>query len=329
MLKIREINIDKALLLAPMEDVTGIAFRRICKELGADIVFTEFVNSDGLIRDNEKTKKKMEITENERPVGIQIYGGNLEPMIEAARISERMNPDIIDINAGCWVKKIAKRGAGAGLLKDPEFMEKMVSEIVKVVEKPVTVKTRIGWDSNSIMIEEIAQRVEDAGAEALTIHCRTREMGHKGDPQWEWIAKVKEKITIPVILNGGLFTPEDVRDAFEQTGADGVMIARGAIGNPWLFREAKEILEKGSVLSPVSIEDRIKTTLLHLKYEIEEKGERRGTIPFRKYYSGYLKGLHNASGVRSQLMQFVEYEPIEELLLEYLTYLQNYEPIAI
>ena len=323
MFNVGKINIENPLLLAPMEDVSGTAFRRICKEMGADIVYTEFVNSDGLIRNNQKTRDKMKLYEYERPIGIQIYGGNLEPMIESAKIAEEEQPDLIDINAGCWVKKVARRGAGAGLLNDPPFMEKMVREIVSSVDLPITVKTRIGWDSDSIVIEEVARRVEDAGAKAITIHCRTRQMGHKGDPDWNWAARVKEIVDIPVVLNGGIFTADDASRAYEQTGVDGVMIARGAIGNPWIFKQTKDLMKDGSYDNFVSVEERIEVTLRHLRYEIEEKGERRGVIPFRKYYSGYLKGLRNVSKVRSELMQYVEYVPIEELLLKYKNELIN------
>lgn len=325
MFAIRNINIDKALLLAPMEDVTGIAFRRLCKEFGADVVYTEFVNSDGLIRSNKKTEKKLEITEYERPVGIQIYGGNLEPMIEAAKIAETKNPDIIDINAGCWVKKIAGRGAGAGLLKDPPYMQKMVEEIVKTVNIPVTVKTRIGWDSQSINILEVAKRIEDAGAAALTVHCRTKCQGHSGEPDWTWIPRIKEVVSIPVALNGGIFSACDVKKAFEETNADAVMIARGAIEHPWIFREAKELLSNGEIKTIVDKEERIYTALKHLKYELEIKDNRGAVIPFRKYYSGYLKGLHNSHRVRQELMKFVDYAPIEETLLRYLEELSKPE----
>lgn len=325
MLKIGNIKIDKALLLAPMEDITGVAFRKVCKEFGADLVYTEFVNSDGLIRNNKKTQDKMFITDEERPIGIQIYGGNLEPMIEAAKIAEKENPDIIDINAGCWVKKIAQRGAGAGLLKDPDFFEVMVKEIVNSVDKPVTVKTRIGWDETDIRILEIAKRVEDAGAKALTIHCRTRSQGHSGDPDWSWINKVKDILSIPVILNGGVMTAEDVKRAFEETNADGVMIARGAIGQPWIFKEAKELLEKGKLTTPFSAEDRINATLRHLKLEVESKNENRAVITFRKFYTGYLKGLYNSSKIRQELMQYVEYNPVEEVLMKYLEFLNSYQ----
>ena len=325
MFSIGNINIDKALLLAPMEDITGIAFRRLCKEIGADVVYTEFVNSDGLIRSNKKTEKKLEITEQERPVGIQIYGGNLEPMIEAAKIAESKSPELIDINAGCWVKKIAGRGAGAGLLKDPPYMQKMVEEIVKVVKLPVSVKTRIGWDVESINILEVAKRIEDAGAASLTIHCRTRSQGHSGDPDWSWIPKIKEVVSIPVALNGGIFTAYDVKKAFEETNADAVMIARGAIEHPWIFREAKELMGNGKIQTILTNEERIFTALRHLKYELEIKDTRGAIIPFRKYYSGYLKGLQNSHKVRQELMKYVEYAPIEEILLNYLEELNKLE----
>lgn len=325
MFKIKNINIDKALLLAPMEDVTDIAFRKLCKELGADVVYTEFVNSDGLIRSNKKTEKKLEITDNERPVGIQIYGGNLEPMIEAAKIAEAKNPELIDINAGCWVKKIAGRGAGAGLLKDPPYMQKMVEEIVKVVSLPVTVKTRIGWDSESINILEVAKRIEDAGAAALTVHCRTRCQGHSGEPDWSWIPKIKDVISIPVALNGGVFTADDTVRAFKETNADAVMIARGAIDHPWIFREAKEMFEFGEIKSKLTKEERIHTALKHLRYSLEIKDTRAAVIPFRKYYSGYLKGLQNSHRVRQELMKHTEYAPIEEILLKYLEELDKIE----
>jgi len=324
MFEIDNIKLNKPLLLAPMEDVTGIGFRKLCKEMGADIVYTEFVNSDGLIRNNKKTAKKMIITEEEKPVGIQIYGADIESMVEAAKMSEQMNPDIIDINAGCWVRKVVKRGAGSGLLKDPDYMERMVEAIVKAVDKPVTVKTRIGWDSDSIIICDVAKRLENVGARALTIHCRTSRQGHSGEADWSYISQIKEVVNIPVVLNGGVFTAEDAKRAFDETGADGVMIARGAIQHPWIFREAKHLIETGSPLPEVSADERIYTALRHLKYEIEYKDEeRQAVIPFRKYYTGYLKGLHHSAKIRQQLMAFTEYAPIEDLLLNYLEELKS------
>ena len=324
MFNVGKINIEKALLLAPMEDVTDIAFRKLCKEFGADIVYTEFVNSDGLIRANKKTEKKLEITNQERPVGIQIYGGNIEPMIEAAKISESKNPDIIDINAGCWVKKIAGRGAGAGLLKDPCYMQTMVESIVKSVNLPVTVKTRIGWDFDSINILEVAKRVEDAGASALTIHCRTKTQGHSGNADWSWVPKIKEVVKIPVALNGGVWNAQDAKYAFELTNADAVIIARGAIEHPWIFRETKKLLE-GKSFEDVTPDERINTALKHLRYSLEIKDVRAAIIPFRKYYAGYLKGLPNSKEIRQELYKQLEYGPIKEILLHYLEELKKIE----
>jgi tRNA-dihydrouridine synthase B len=327
MFKVGNIEMKEPLLLAPMEDVTGIAFRKLCKELGADIVYTEFVNSDGLIRENKKTHDKLKITEEERPVGIQIYGGEIDAMREAALIAEKENPEVIDINAGCWVKKVANRGAGAGLLKDPVYMQKMVKEIVDAVKLPVTVKTRLGWDDDSIQILEVAKRLEDVGTQALTIHCRTRKQAHDGEPAWHWIPKIKEVVKIPVVVNGGIMNAQDALRAREVTNADGYMIARGAINHPWIFREIKEVFEKGFISKIIDVDERINTALLHLRYELEIKEGRRAIIPFRKYYSGYLKGLYGASKVKQELMKHEEYEPIEEILLNYLEKLKKYQEI--
>jgi len=328
MFKVGNIELKDPLLLAPMEDVTGMAFRKLCKELGADIVYTEFVNSDGLIRENKKTHDKLKISEEERPVGIQIYGGEIDPMREAAIIAERENPEIIDINAGCWVRKVANRGAGAGLLKDPIYMQKMVKEVVDAVKLPVTVKTRLGWDENSIEILDVAKRLEDVGTQALTIHCRTRSQAHDGEPAWHWIPKIKEVVKIPVVVNGGIMTAQDALRAREITNADGFMIARGAINHPWIFREIKEAFEKGFVSNVLNVDERIETCLKHLRYEISHKDEiRRAVIPFRKYYAGYLKGLYGASKVKQELMKYEDYDPIEEILLNYLEKLNKYQEI--
>lgn len=328
MFKVGNINLEEPLLLAPMEDVTGMAFRKLCKELGADIVYTEFVNSDGLIRDNKKTHDKLKISEDERPVGIQIYGGEIDPMREAAIIAERENPEIIDINAGCWVRKVANRGAGAGLLKDPVYMQKMVKEVVDAVKLPVTVKTRLGWDENTIEILDVAKRLEDVGTQALTIHCRTRSQAHDGEPAWHWIPKIKEVVKIPVVVNGGIMTAQDALRAREITNADGYMIARGAINHPWIFREIKEAFDKGFVSKVLNVDERIDTCLKHLRYEISHKDEiRRAVVPFRKYYAGYLKGLYGASKVKQELMKHEDYEPIEEILFNYRDKLKKYNEI--
>ncbi len=325
MFKVDKINIDRAILLAPMEDVTDVSFRLICKELGADVVYTEFVNSEGLVRLNEKTHKKLEIVEEERPVGIQIYGASIESMVEAAKFAEKKNPDVIDINAGCWVKNVVGHGAGSALLKDPVYMQKMVKEIVSNVSLPVTVKTRLGWDHDSIEIIDVAKRIEDAGAQALTVHCRTRAMGHKGEAEWDWIPRIKQVVSIPVVLNGNVLSAGDVKRAFEETGADGVMIARGAIGNPWIFSEAKELLNGGTIATRTDAERRISICLRHLQLAIRLKGERRAVMEHRKFYSGYLKGLYNASQTRLALMPATDYTYVQDILFKYLEQIKDYE----
>lgn len=325
MLTIKNIEIENAILLAPMEDVTDVSFRLVCKELGADLVYTEFVNSEGLVRANENTHKKLRIVDEERPVGIQIYGANIESMIGAAKIAEAENPDLIDINAGCWVKNVVGQGAGSALLKDPPYMQKLVEAVVKSTTLPVTVKTRLGWDEDSIQILEVAKRMEDAGAAALTVHCRTRKAGHKGDAQWHWIPEIKSVVNIPVILNGNVLSAYDVKKAFDKTGADGIMIARGAIGNPWIFKEAKELLSSGLVKTSIDEDLKIKTCLKHLKVAINVKGERRAVIEHRKFYTGYLKGMHNASKVRAELMQYFTFGEVEDVLLKYLEFLKLFK----
>jgi tRNA-dihydrouridine synthase B len=308
-----------------MEDVTDVSFRLVCRELGADIVYTEFVNSEGLVRANKRTHEKLRIIEEERPVGIQIYGANIDSMVGAAKIAESENPDLIDINAGCWVKNVVGCGAGSALLKDPAYMQQLVREVVNSTSLPVTVKTRLGWDENSIQILEVAKRMEEAGAVALTIHCRTRKAGHTGEADWSWIPRIKEVVSFPVILNGNVMTAHDVKRAFDETGADGVMIARGAIGNPWIFKEAKELISTGNITSVIDEELRIKTCLRHLYLAIDVKGEKRAILEHRKYYSGYLKGLYNASKTRNELMKYVEYSGVEDVLLNYLESLRQIE----
>jgi tRNA-dihydrouridine synthase B len=325
MFKIGNIELDKALLLAPMEDVTDISFRLVCKELGADLVYTEFVNSEGLVRASEKTHKKLQIIDEERPVGIQIYGANIDSMVGAAKIAETENPDLIDINAGCWVKNVVGQGAGSALLKDPPYMQNLVRSVVDSTNLPVTVKTRLGWDHSSIKILEVAKRMEDAGAVALTVHCRTRKMGHKGDAEWGWIPKIKNVVKIPVFLNGNVLSAYDVKAAFKDTNADGVMIARGAIANPWIFLESKELMNEGTIKTVVDEEMRIKTCLCHLELAIKVKGQGRAVLEHRKFYSGYLKGLFTASKTRADLMQYSEYKSVEDRLLKYLEYLANYK----
>ncbi len=307
-------HIEEGVLLAPMEDVTDLPFRLICKRMGADIVYTEFVNSEGLVRERKKTHNKMELSDEERPVAIQIYGSEIGSMAGAARIAESAQPDFIDINAGCWVKDIAKRGAGAGLLRDLPRMDAIAREVIQNVSIPVSLKTRLGWDADSIRIVEVARMLEDAGVCALTIHCRTRAQGHKGEPLWNWIPEVKQHVSIPVIANGGIDTPERVAYVLRNIGADAVMIGQGAIMNPWIFRQAKHYLATGALLPEPTMRERIALALEHLRLSVEHKGERIGSIEMRKHYSGYLRGLHGAAKLRLSLMQYTESAPIRETL---------------
>jgi tRNA-dihydrouridine synthase B len=317
-MKIGTIDIERPILLAPMEDVTDLSFRVICKRLGADIVYTEFVNAEGLVRDSKKTKAKMHFIPEERPLGIQIYGSSDSSMGTAAQLAESMEPDIIDINCGCWVKNVAAHGAGAGLLRDLPKMEQLIATVVNSVKLPVTVKTRLGWDSESIKIVDVAKMVEQTGAAALTIHCRTRAQGHKGDPDYTWIPKVKAAVSIPIIVNGGANEPQDVKRIFDDTGCDGVMIARGAIDNPWIFQQTKHFLKTGEHLPPPSLEERMAMLFEHMDYAIEYKGEKKAVIEFRKHYTAYLKGFPNAAKTRISLMPFVEKAPIADILYDYL-----------
>jgi len=314
---IGKIHIDKPLALAPMENVTDLPFRLVCKELGADIVYTEFVNTEGLVRNSDKTKLKMNFIEEERPFGIQLYGGNPDTMYRAAAMAAELQPDIIDINCGCWVKNVVKNGAGSDLLRDLPRMENIIKAVVSATNIPVTVKTRLGWDSDNICILDIAKIVEQAGAQALTIHCRTRAQAHQGDPDFSWIAKVKQIISIPVIANGSIDTPVKVKKIFDETECDGIMIGRGAIYNPWIFRQTKDYLQREKEALEPNFEERLRVLLRHLHLSVQIKGERRGVIEFRKHYSGYLKGFPNVAKIRQEAMQYTELEPLVELLMSY------------
>jgi tRNA-dihydrouridine synthase B len=319
-MKIGKIDIGTGIILAPMEDITDLPFRLICKNMGADLVYTEFIASEALIRNVESSKKKMLIVDEERPVSVQIFGSNLEAMCESAKMIEDSGADIIDINYGCWVKKVVKNHAGAAFLKNPAKMAETTRAVVDSVSMPVTVKTRLGWDEDSIVMPECALMLEESGIAALAVHCRTRSMGMRGQADWKWIPKIKEKVKIPVILNGDVKTPEDVKRAFDSTGCDGVMIGRAAVGNPFLFREAKEYLETGTY-SKASVKEKIETCLDHLKFSIKYKGYPRGLLEFRKHYSGYIKGLHNGANVRRKIIVMDTYEEIEDALNEFYEYL--------
>lgn len=319
-MKIGSVEVDKPIILAPMEDVTDLPFRVICKRLGADILYTEFVNSEGLVRNSEKTKKKMFFWEEERPFGIQIYGGEISSMEGAAQLAGSFNPDIIDINCGCWVKDVALRGAGAGLLRDLPKMEKLASTVVNAVKIPVTLKTRLGWDAKSIKIVDVAKMCEQVGIKALTVHCRTRDQGHKGAVDYSWIPKIKEAVSIPIIVNGDVVTPQNVKNVFDTTGCDGVMIGRGAVINPWIFRQAKQYLATGELLPDPTVEERVELLKEHLRLAVEFKGERTGVIELRKHYSGFLRGLPHVSKIRNELMQFTEAAPILDHLTKFLEF---------
>ena len=311
-MKIGDIEFRKeALFLAPMEDVTDPSFRYICKRFGADMVYTEFISSDGLIRDAWKSRAKLNINDFERPVGIQIYGNQIEPMVEAARIAESANPDIIDINFGCPMKKIAGRGAGSGMMRDVPLMVEMTKQIVEAVNRPVTVKTRLGWDDDSKNIEEIALRLQDVGIAALTIHGRTRCQLYKGEADWTLIGKVKNNplIKIPIIGNGDVDSGEKARQMFDRYGVDAVMIGRATYGRPWIFREVRHFLDTGEVLPQPSVLERVAIAKEHLAKSIEVKGERVGVLEMRRHISNYFKGLPNFKDTRMRLV--TENNPVE------------------
>jgi len=312
-MRIGPIDIVKPLCLAPMEDVTDIPFRLICKRLGADLLYTEFASSEALIRSAEKTLNKIRVLDEERPVAVQIFGGVEESMEGAAAVAEEMGPDFIDINCGCWVKKVALREAGAGLLRDLPKFRRIVASVIRGTSLPVTVKTRLGWDPDSINIIDVARMLEDLGVHALAVHCRTRDMGHKGEADWSWLEKLKNAVSLPIIGNGDLRTPEDVKRMFE-TGCDGAMIGRGAIQNPWIFEQSKHYMATGERLPDRSFEERVDLCLDHLRLSVQYKGEERGVREFRKHYTGYLRGMPHAAKLRGELMNLREHAPVEDLL---------------
>ena len=293
-MKIADIQLrEKPLFLAPMEDVTDASFRYVCKKFGADMMYTEFVSSDGLIRDARKSLEKLVIYEYERPIGIQIYGHIPEAMTEAAKMAEAAKPDLIDINFGCPVNKIAKRGAGSGMMREPDKMVAITESIVKNVSLPVTVKTRLGWDEDSKIIVELAERLQDTGISALTVHGRTRAQMYKGEADWTLIGKIKEnpRMRIPIIGNGDIASPEQAKEAFDKFGVDGIMIGRATFGHPWIFREIRHYLDTGEKLPPMDVPERVRLAKEHLAKSIEIKGERVGILEMRRHLSCYFKGL--------------------------------------
>jgi len=305
LVKISDIELGEfPLLLAPMEDVSDPPFRALCKENGADVVYTEFISSEGLIRDAAKSVIKLDIYEKERPVGIQIFGAKLDSMLQAVDIVEKSNPDIIDINYGCPVKKVVSKGAGAGILKDLCLMESLTKAIVERTKIPVTVKTRLGWDHDSIKIVEVAERLQDVGCKAIAIHGRTRAQMYKGDADWSYIEKVKNnpRMHIPVFANGDINTPERALFIRDKLGLDGAMIGRASIGNPWFFNEVKHYFETGLKKEPASIKERALVAKRHLEMSVAWKGERLGVYETRRHYSNYFKGIENFKPFRQKLV---------------------------
>jgi len=305
MLKIGNIELPEfPLLLAPMEDVSDPPFRALCKEQGADVVYTEFISSEGLIRNAAKSTKKLDIYTKERPVGIQIFGSNLESMLGAVDIVERTNPDIIDINYGCPVKKVVCKGAGAGILKDIPLMVSLTKEIVERTKLPVTVKTRLGWDEKTIKIVEVAERLQDVGIKAISIHGRTRSQMYKGFADWTKIAEIKNnpRMHIPVFGNGDVNTPEKAKEMRDEYGLDGAMIGRASIGNPWFFDQVKHYLRTGEKRQEPTIAERAEMAIRHLKMAIEWKGEILGVLETRRHYSNYFKGIANFKDTKSRIL---------------------------
>lgn len=313
MLKIGNIEIPKyPLLLAPMEDITEPSFRYLCKQFGADLMYTEFVASEALIRNIDKSIKKLQVAEHERPVGIQIYGHEISSMVEAAKIAAEAKPDLIDINYGCPVKKIANRGAGAGMLKDIPKMIEMTKQIVNAVDLPVTVKTRLGWDMNNLVIEDVAERLQDTGIQALTIHGRTRSQFYKGAADWTLIGKVKNnpRINIPIIGNGDVNSPKKAKEMFDRYGVDAIMIGRATIGRPFIFKEIKHFLMTGEILPDLTIKEKVNLAKTHLIKSVEWKGYPRGVYEMRRHYLQYFKGFYNFKEYRMKLVTMLEVDEI-------------------
>lgn len=317
MVKIGNIELGEfPLLLAPMEDVSDPPFRAVCKDNGADMMYTEFIAAEGLIRDAAKSVQKLDIYDYERPIGIQIFGDKIESMREAAAIAEAAGPELVDINYGCPVNKVACKGAGAGILLDLPKMQKMTEEIVKRCTLPVTVKTRLGWDEKNIKILEVAKRLQDAGVQALTIHARTRYQMYKGEADWSWISKVKEMpdIHIPVFGNGDVDSPEKALEYKNRFGVDGIMIGRAAIGYPWIFNEIKHYFKTGQHLPAPTIKDRIEVCKKHLSKSIEWKGPKTGIFEMRMHYTNYFRGFTNFKPYRQKLVEAPTFEAVCELL---------------
>ena len=319
MVKIGNLDLGEfPLLLAPMEDVSDPPFRAVCKDNGADLMYTEFISSEGLIRDAAKSVQKLDIFEYERPVGIQIFGNEIESMREAAAIAEAAGPDILDINYGCPVHRVACKGAGAGILLDIDKMVAMTAEIVKRVNIPVTVKTRLGWSQDTIRIVEVAERLQDVGIQAISIHARTRQQMYKGEADWSYLNEVKAnpRLYIPVFGNGDIDSPEKAKEYREKYNVDGMMIGRASIGYPWIFNEIKHYFATGQKLDEPDLEQRIAVTKKHLDFSVHWKGEKQGILEMRRHYTNYFRGMPNFKPFRTRMVTAESYDTVVEILSE-------------
>ncbi|MFY1046848.1 tRNA dihydrouridine synthase DusB [Chryseobacterium sp. GP-SGM7] len=328
MIKIGNIELPEfPLLLAPMEDVSDPPYRRLCKLHGADLMYSEFISSEGLIRDAIKSRKKLDIFDYERPVGIQIFGGDEEAMAMSARIVETVNPDLVDINFGCPVKKVVCKGAGAGVLKDVDMMVRLTKAVVSSTSLPVTVKTRLGWDSNSINIDEVAERLQETGIKALTIHARTRGQMYKGEADWEHISRIKQNpnIEIPIFGNGDIDSPEKALEYKQKYACDGIMIGRAAIGYPWIFNEIKHFFKTGENLAAPTISDRLLAVRQHAEWSAEWKGEKLGLIEMRQHYSNYFRGIPHFKDFRRKFLEVYSLEEMDAVILETQDFYAEYQ----
>lgn len=317
MVKIGDISLGEfPLLLAPMEDVSDPPFRFLCKENGSDMMYTEFISSEGLIRDAIKSRKKLDIFEVERPIGIQIFGGDEEAMALSSKIVSTVNPDLVDINFGCPVKKVVCKGAGAGVLKDVDLMVRLTKAVINSTNLPVTVKTRLGWDDQSINIDEVAERLQDIGVAALSIHARTRAQMYKGHSDWSHIERVKnnQRIKMPIFGNGDIDSPQKAKEFRYKYGVDGIMIGRASIGYPWIFREIKHYFATGELLPPPTLEERVEAARKHLLHSISWKGESLGIVEMRRHYTNYFRGIPNIKDYRKELVTLREKDAIMEVL---------------
>ncbi|WP_341905414.1 tRNA dihydrouridine synthase DusB [Fluviicola taffensis] len=317
MVKIRDIELGEfPLLLAPMEDVSDPPFRALCKKHGADLMYTEFISSEGLIRDAIKSRQKLDIFDYEKPIGIQIFGGDEDAMAMSAKIVDATNPDLLDINFGCPVKKVVCKGAGAGVLKDVDLMVRLTKACINSTKLPVTVKTRLGWDDSMINIMEVAERLQDIGVEALSIHGRTRAQMYKGEADWSYIAEVKNnpRIKIPIFGNGDIDTPEKAVEYKNRYGVDGIMVGRASIGYPWIFNEIKHFMATGEHLAAPGIKDRVDAARDHLNMSVKWKGERLGVVEMKRHYTNYFKGIAHFKEFRTKLVTSFDLQEILDIL---------------